>query len=876
MNPTVLSLQDSTGIIVNLQISIVRTNLIIYFFIITVIVAGCSLGSGPIGTSYNNLTAHYNAYFIAKERMLEIENTLNDKYQWNYNKVLPIYVPFDSNDAKSIATQIEDCIEKASIAIQRHPASRWEDDSYVLVGKARYYSLEFADAIETFKYVNKNGKGDDSRHEALIELIKSFVDFGEINNAIAVSDYLKKETLNQKNQKELNLVRAYMFQKREDLNQMVQNLVKAEALMTKFSDRARIDFIIGQVYQHLGFDAEAYNYYKSCLKNNPVYELEFYTKLNMAQVSQLTKTGDLKKIRKYFKKLLKDTKNKEYKDKIYYEMANFEMKQHNLDKAIEFYNESIKTSVKNQRQKAYSYLKLGIIYYDSLRNFELAQAYYDSTVQTMPSDEEDFEKIKQRQEVLDDFVKQITIIRTNDSLINLSQLPKDSLLALAISVVEKQKALEKEKRKKDEQRQANRQTTVFDQQGGDLIGTSLSSDATWYFYNQTAVARGISEFKRVWGNRPLEDNWRRIAKTGGTFLDDERGSGENSEITLDEGLSEEEKLADEANQLLASVPSSEEEVKGLLTEVEQALYKLGNIYNFKLEEKNNAIQTFESLLIRFPTSDYRAELLYQLYLLYKSSHPEIAKEKAQELKSNFPDAIYTKLIDNPNYREDSHATTEQLKKIYTKAYKLYRNGSYKESKYFVDSALTAVPDNVFSDNLALLNVLNMGHLDGHVKYEYELNSFIKTYPTSDVLDYAKNLVGVSENYQINLYNSAKAKFIKYFDQTHYLVVLYPNKDEMAGKVPIAIEDFIKTKNFGLSTGNLVLDQENAMVLINDFPGRSTAFKFLELMNQELNLKELYKGEKINSFVITEDNFDIFYRTKDVSAYLNFFETHYPQ
>ena len=54
---------------------------------------------------------------------------------------------------------ITDCVEKASIAIQRHEGSRWEDDSYVLVGKARYYASEYADAIETFKYVNKEGRG---------------------------------------------------------------------------------------------------------------------------------------------------------------------------------------------------------------------------------------------------------------------------------------------------------------------------------------------------------------------------------------------------------------------------------------------------------------------------------------------------------------------------------------------------------------------------------------------------------------------------------------------------------------------------------------------------------------------------------------------
>ncbi|WP_421873920.1 tetratricopeptide repeat protein [Marinoscillum sp.] len=850
-----------------------RRNLIIYLVFITVVVAGCSTySSNPIGSSYHNLTAHYNAYFIANERMKEIETSLYEGFQWNYNKVLPIYVPVDSNDAKSLEEQINDCVEKASIAIQRHEGSRWEDDSYVLVGKARYYALEYADAIETFKYVNKEGEDDDARHEALIELIKTFVDFNEINNAIVVSDFLKKEDLSSKNRRELSMARAYLYQKRDDLDQLVKHLVEAEALMNRGQERARIDFIIGQVYQQLGFEAEAYNYYQSCLKNGPEYELEFYTKLNMAQVSELTSSGDVKKIRKYFRKLLKDTKNKEYKDKIYYEMANFELKQGNLNEAIGFYKESVQTSVNNQRQKAYSYLKLGQIYYDSLKNFELAQAYYDSTVTSMPKDEDGYEKIKQRQEVLDDFVKQITIIRTNDSLISLSNLPSDSLMALATSVAEEEAAKEEEKRKKEERRKENiARNSSFDTNSGDLIGTNPVSGATWYFYSSSALGRGASEFKRLWGDRPLEDNWRRSTKSGADAV---AQSTKSETETLDASETTEDNIQGRIDELIASVPKSQDQIDQMLGEVEVALYELGNIYNFQLEEKSNAIQTFESLLIRFPNSEYEAEVLYQLYLLYKDGNESLAQQKAAILKEKFPDSIYSKLIDNPRYREDSQLLTEKLKKVYTRAYELYNSEEYALSQSILDSALQASADNNFKDNLALLRVLNIGKQEGQYKYQYELNNFIKNYPDSDLLTYAQSLLKASEDYQINLYNSAKAKFVEYFDQRHYIVIVYPNKDDLSQGITTDLDEFIKSKNLGLTTGNLILDETNALVLINDFPGKSSAKNFLKLMQAEISFSDKYKGEKIYTFAITEDNFNIFYQTRDVNAYLNFFDKHY--
>ena len=35
----------------------------------------------------------------------------------------------------------------------------------------------------------------------------------------------------------------------------------------------------------------------------------------------------------------------------------------------------------------------------------------------------------------------------------------------------------------------------------------------WYLYNVTALNYGRSEFLKKWGNRPLEDNWRRKNKS---------------------------------------------------------------------------------------------------------------------------------------------------------------------------------------------------------------------------------------------------------------------------------------------------------------------------------------------------------------------------
>ncbi len=845
--------------------SYIFSGLLIFFF-------ACANLDNPLSTGYNDLTAHFNSYFIAKERMKEIETAIHDRYEWNYNKVLPIYPQFDTTDAQALETEIQDCIEKASISIQRHPDSKWEDDAYVLVGKARYYSVEFPDAIETFKYVNKHSKDKNERHKALIELLKTFVEYGEFNNAVAVSDYLSKEDVNNKNLQDLYLCRAYLYQKRNDKNLMVQNLVKAEELMTSFSETARVEFIIGQVYQELGFDAEAHHYYERSLKNNPDYELSFYTKLNMAQVTELTSSGDVRKVRKYFRKLLKDTKNSEYKDKIYYEMAGFELKQGNLNEAIDLYKLSIQNSVQNQRQKGYAYLKLGQIYYDSLRQFELAQAYYDSTVTVMPQDEEGFDKIKQRQEILDDFVTQVKTIRENDSLLVLSNLPKDSVLALATFVVEEKARKQEEERKNAEKRQT-RVRTAFDQENVGLIQPGVSQGAKWYFYNPTTLGRGASEFKRIWGSRPLEDNWRRSTKTTGPIVDNSSGTPGNLQRVQQEG--EESNSSDgEVAGMMSKVPFEDEQKEVLRMQIEEALYNLGFIYNFKLEEKQNAILTYEQFNLRFPESEHHAEILYQLFLLYKTIDPNRSAERADLLKSDYPETIYAKLVDNPNYREESHAITEELKLIYNDAYRLYANGMVKEAQQKLDSTLILHPENDFSDNLKLLQIMCTGILDGQYRYQYELNNFMKNYSESELKPYAQQLVKHSEDYQINIFNSSAAKFNGNLNQKHYSVLVYANKAGLSESIPAEVDKFIQSNSFALKTGNLVLDEKNAMVMINEFPGKGSAIKFVQKMASELPLSDTYKGETFYYLAISEDNFDVFYQTKDLDAYLNFFEKNY--
>ena len=306
--------------------------------------------------TYHNTTAKYNAYYIANEDIREVEMAIATSHKNDYNKILGVFYDIDSSTINGVRAQIDDAIVKASLSIQRHENSNWVYPSYFLVGKARYYGGEFEDAITTFKFNIKHSEDKDIRHQSSVALMRTFIDYNEHNNAVAVADYIRKENLNNENMRDFLLTKAYLFQIREDYDNMVRNLSQAVEVEPKNKNKARYFFILGQVYQHLGFEGEAYNNYKKCLKSNPEYELSFYAKLNLAQVTKLDQKVDLKKIRGYFKKLLKDDKNRDFVDRIYYEMANFEIKHNDPDLAVEYLKSSISASENNPRQKGYAYL----------------------------------------------------------------------------------------------------------------------------------------------------------------------------------------------------------------------------------------------------------------------------------------------------------------------------------------------------------------------------------------------------------------------------------------------------------------------------------------------------------------------------------------
>ena len=108
------------------------------------------------------------------------------------------------------------------------------------------------------------------------------------------------------------------------------------------------------------------------------------------------------------------------------------------------------------------------------------------------------------------------------------------------------------------------------------VGGPSPSGGKFYFYTPTTVAYGKVEFRKLWGDRKLEDNWRRSSKKSNGFDQDQ-------EIVIDTTPIAELEMFDPQS-YIAQLPSDPKVLDSLTIDRDFAYYQLGLIYKEKFKE----------------------------------------------------------------------------------------------------------------------------------------------------------------------------------------------------------------------------------------------------------------------------------------------------
>lgn len=863
--------------------------------VIVIFIGACSSERNTFtNRAFHNLTSHFNAYYLADVKIRDVEKQVFLNYKEDFTQVLPVFIPIDSATIQQNKEKLDSARELSSKAIDWHRIAKWVDDSYYLLGKIDYLQAQQDDALNAFKYVNSNSKDKALRHKALISLLHLYIDRREYEQANFTIDYLSKETgISEENRFQLFKTLAYYYESRTDANGVIGALDRAVGYAPDKKEKSRINFILAQRYQREGLDALAYDYYRKSLEGNPPYERSFFAMLYAQQVAELNASKDLRKVRNYYDGLYKDSKNSDLKDVVVYERALFEEKQGDIPLTLDLLHQAAKEPGSNPRLKGYIYQKLAEINLREFKDFRATKYYLDSALTFIREDDPTALSIREQKKTLDQYVFHVERIQLNDSLTMIAGLSPEEQQTIAQNfIAAEEERLIREAKAKEPPKNSN----IFNNL---LAFSGRDPGASFYFDNGVAMQQGAIEFSRVWGNRPIQDNWRRRSAIFQTTIQPQQSTGSTDSLSP----SENQILAGlpSIESLLAKIPNTPEQISLLNSELEESYFELGKLLYFDLKEIKPSINYLETLIRDYPTTTRKPEAYYLLYLGQKDSKGNF-EQYINRLNREYPESQYTYSVNNPNAASGNLAALESSKG-YERAYNAYYGGQYQEAQQLIRTTLEAYPLTRNTEKLLLLDVMVIGKLESRDRFKSRLESYIENTKDEALVSLARNmlrpllssdeLAALAPKESIAIDSTqlladkaaentgkvvpADSPYKLNESQTHiFVIALTRTESENAKNLLADLENFHSKSfpNARLRTGNMNMTQENAIYIISPFSNAEKAKEYYLKFSEEFKSEGLQESARTNSFFISIENFQTLNKTKNTEEYLTFFRTLY--
>ncbi|MFT5725362.1 MAG: TolA-binding protein [Bacteroidia bacterium] len=833
--------------------------------------------------NWHNMNARFNGLYIAKVQLSETKETLKGQNADDYNQILRVF-PYGSAEQRvAQKPNLEEVYKKCSQVIKKHPKSKWVDDAWYLIGQSYLLQNDLFTAIETYQYVANQFPDGERRYDARLGILMSYIAQEKFYDAEAIMSVIKKEgEFPERLQKDFAAISAEIYIQQEKYLQGIDALQTALNLTKDRDERSRYNFILAQLYLKNKEIEKSKGHFIKTIKLNPPYELAFQSNLGLIKTIGLSDEKSLKTPRKYLKKMLADDKNIDYYDQIYYELANLEIQAENEAEAIRYYKLSASTSVKNQDQKANSYLALATIYFDR-KNYESSQKYFDSTSMFMSNKRADYEYIKAKQIVLTDLIENLVMVYTQDSLLKLAGLPKAEL----DKRITAQQAYDL-RQKQIEQDQADQNKPLIDDfdpfKKPNKVNTTSVVGGSWYFYNKAAVARGSNDFKRQWGNRPKSDLWRYVSMQAGLSNPDNQDSDSTDADAVDSYDPDQDSDAQDAVKNVAedkkkyyrNIPFSKEAKAAALAKIEEALFNTGKIYYEDLKEFTKSRSYLTNLLSRFPDGRNEPETYFILNKIETElENTDEADRYSKLLDKKYPKNPFNLVLNNRELAEQMGGNNE-VSKLYKAAYNAYKNEDYEKALAFKNEANEKYAGNSLGAKFDYLQALIVGRTKGKEAYIIELQRIVELYPgtrisnqASYTLQYLREIGSEDEN------ETESKKYVFDPGEKHYFVVIYDGgskNDILAG-----FSDY-NTKNHNsdqISVKNYLVGEKDAIAAQTFSDKDKAEAYYVEFIKNDKFFKDL-GIRAYDLYIISQSNFRTLLMDGNADAYTLFFVRNYIQ
>ncbi|MFM7724273.1 MAG: tetratricopeptide repeat protein, partial [Bacteroidota bacterium] len=725
----------------------------------------CSVNKDAfMNRTYHGMTAKYNGYFNANELLSMAvvsyeKNRKDDFYDW-----LPVLATPTKEESKSMHSAIDTAIKKCTKVIQNHAMpsadgpkeaeyNPWIDENWLTIGRAYYYRGEYEKSLKNFQFTKRFFAKDPSKYVAELWMARIYVQQNRLAEAKTILDELQKTALtqkkktflsrfskknkvpksddnyvpemNQKIQYEMYKTRAALYLTKKQPDEVIFPLSQAVGLCRNKRERARLSFILGQMYLSNNRLDSARIAFKNSISPSADYDIAFNGKLNYAVL------GISDKDQKSLDKMLRDEKNAGYKDQIYYAKAQMELGRGNTPIAKSYYTLSAFYSTKNQRQKALSYEKLGDLSFQE-RSYLNAQKYYDSCAKAMPENYPNAEDILAKVAKLASLVSAIEIAQHEDSVQRIAKMDEKSQTAFIKEVIRQMK--EEAQRKKE--LEAAKLRALQDQANA---GSQLGNGNKWIFNNEKLRQQGFDEFRKMWGDRKNEDDWRRSNKLSAG--NNAASNAPKDSLMASNPNAEEGKDTLDVESLRKRLPLSDTAYTASVLREIEARYTAGILYKELLNEPSLASDQFKQVLEENTRNITDLSSAFQLYKINESTG------RGQDYKTHivtyYPKSDVANYFLDPDFFEKSKAARGAAEKEYLTALHEYEMREYKKAFDLTEKVVVNDRNNAYRAEYLLLNALAFGQITSDKKAIIpRLNMIVEEKPGTPQADRAKELLEI--------------------------------------------------------------------------------------------------------------------------------------
>lgn len=867
--------------------------------VFTALITGCSVEKNT-GASrfYNSLVAKYNVWFNGNEAYKAGVEKVQSSHRDDYSALIPVFEYTSPESLRAAASDMERAMQKASKVIalysitakpekksrnegsardeefyNRREYNEWVDDAYILLAKSQFYLNDLTGARSSFSYTISIATDPELITESTIWMARIQTEDGNYAEASRILQGIDDVNGLSKALKPMyytTLADIALRQKR--YSDAITPLTMALESNVNRQTRVRLNYLLAQVSKATGDNNLSTRYFREVISMNPPYEYEFNAGINLAGVADLSH-GDAEDLMKSLRKMLRDSKNKDYLDHIYFALGEIQKRLGNTDEALKYWAQSASNSTNNQKQKARAYLALGEYYY-TRPEYMTAYMYYDSASNLIDGRFPDYALISRRTSDLGEYANFHRVVVTEDSLRRVAQMSeteRNSLITGIISEFEAGQAKEKQSGGSD------RYNMGLYYENEQRAQVSISAEGGWYFYNQAALTFGRTEFRRRWGDRKLEDNWRRSNKARVAFT--AATTPENGE---EQPASDSTGKAPERTReyYLRNLPMTDSLMNLSVIKSANALLGEGKILALRLSDTIRAAESLEAAAKTDNDDMTRAEALYELYRLLHNSDPARAERRRTELLTEFPKSEYALILSDPDYVRKQQEMATKAQKSYETAYEAFTSEKYAEAQAICREALMQYPDDQLAPKFMLLDAMATGATGGEMAYKEKLDSLTAKYPATPEGKRAAEIIAflrkeipaiqVAEDTHI-----AEELYEQDTLQPHYVMIIAGNVQANMNQMVFDVINFnldnFTDKNY--RTEGKTVDTDYILITVGTFKDAAEAAAWLRAFNPSAYIREAGSAD-LSLFIISRDNLEKFTNDKNINRYRIFYETAY--